>query len=134
MGETLSDTIAKILKEEPEWSSVSSVAPRGLHRMVERCLQKDMRRRFHDAGDLRFELEEILTPAALPVTPKALSRRRGALIGALAVFLIVVVLAANAWFRHAVPATVWSGTLFGGPDIAFGPRVSPDGKMIAFRR
>ena len=132
-GETVSDTIAKILKEEPEWSSVSSVAPGALRRIVERCLQKDMRRRFHDAGDLRFELEEILTPAALPVTPKALSRRRGALIGALAVFLIVVVLAANAWFRHAVPATVWSGTLLGGPDIAFGPRVSPDGKMIAFQ-
>ncbi len=43
-GETVSDTIAKILKEEPDWRVLEAAAPFSLRRIIERCLQKDPRR------------------------------------------------------------------------------------------
>src|SRR5262244_3431580 len=45
-GDTAPDKIAKILKEEPEWAALNTAAPPAVRRIVERCLQKDPRRRF----------------------------------------------------------------------------------------
>jgi serine/threonine protein kinase len=60
-GETLSDTIARILEREPEWRLLPAGTPAGIHRLLQRCLQKDPKQRLHDIADARIELDEART-------------------------------------------------------------------------
>jgi serine/threonine protein kinase len=109
-GETVSDTIAKILKEEPDWSSLEAAAPLPLRRIMARCLQKDPRRRFHDAADVRLELEDALAPApsgAAPAKP-----HRSFALAALTLAALLLGIAAGAWYLRAdSQPRNWSGTL-----------------------
>ncbi|HEX7879163.1 MAG TPA: protein kinase [Candidatus Eisenbacteria bacterium] len=59
-GETVSDTIAKILEREPDWSALPERTPPRVRELLRRCLEKDPKKRQRDAGDIRLELEEIL--------------------------------------------------------------------------
>jgi len=62
-GETLSDTMAAVLKDEPDWSRLpDNLEPVARH-VLRRCLTKDPARRFHDIADVRIELEEAVETA-----------------------------------------------------------------------
>jgi serine/threonine protein kinase/tetratricopeptide (TPR) repeat protein len=65
-GGTLSDTVAAILAREPDWSAMPSATPASIRRLVERCLEKDPKRRMHDIADARVEIEDAMArrPAA----------------------------------------------------------------------
>ncbi|HMB69459.1 MAG TPA: protein kinase [bacterium] len=58
-GETVSDTVAAILKTDPDWSRLPADASPRLRELLERCLSKDPRTRLRDLGDVRLELEWI---------------------------------------------------------------------------
>src|ERR1700684_1695482 len=47
-GETVSDTLAAVLKEEPDLA----LAPERTRRLLRRCLEKDPKRRLRDIGDV----------------------------------------------------------------------------------
>ena len=74
-GEDVSETIASILRSEPDWSGV----PASLRECIESCLQKDPRRRLRDIGDLALVLGHANTaapaarPASMPLTVKAIA-------------------------------------------------------------
>ena len=53
-GETVSDTLAAVIKEEPDLTNV----PAKVRRLLRRCLEKDPRRRLRDIGDAELLLEE----------------------------------------------------------------------------
>jgi Tol biopolymer transport system component len=57
-GASRSDIIAAILDRETEWSALPPDTPPHVRRLLQRCLQKDVRRRFRDIGDVRLELED----------------------------------------------------------------------------
>jgi serine/threonine-protein kinase len=59
-GETVSDTIARILEREPAWESLPAGTPPRVRDLLRRCLEKDLKKRQRDIGDVRIELEEIL--------------------------------------------------------------------------
>ena len=40
LGETVSDTIARILEREPDWEALPNGTPPSVHRLLRRCLQK----------------------------------------------------------------------------------------------
>jgi serine/threonine protein kinase len=69
-GDTVTDVIAAVVTREPDWSALpAGVTPR-TRQALQRCLEKDPRRRFRDIGDARFELEEgARPPVAQPSTP-----------------------------------------------------------------
>lgn len=52
-GETISDTLAAVLKEEPDWNQV----PARVQPLLRRCLEKDPKRRLRDIGDMELLLE-----------------------------------------------------------------------------
>src|SRR6202050_470302 len=56
-GKTVSDTLAAVIKEEPDWTRV----PVKVRRLLQACLQKDPKQRLQAIGDWRLLLEE---PAA----------------------------------------------------------------------
>src|SRR5688572_3379968 len=57
-GESISDTLASILKSEPQWSALPSDVPPSVVRVLRRCLQKDPQKRLQHIGDARLELDE----------------------------------------------------------------------------
>jgi serine/threonine-protein kinase len=53
-------TLAKILEHAPDWSALpSDVSPR-LRRLLERCLERDVRRRLQAIGEARIAIEDEL--------------------------------------------------------------------------
>ena len=65
-GETVTDTLAAIVKNGPAWWRLPAETPREVRLMLRRCLDKDANRRPYDARDLRLLMEEGLeeeTPA-----------------------------------------------------------------------
>jgi hypothetical protein len=72
-GEDVSDTLANVLKTEPDWHAVPLVMSPALRRLLSRCLKKDSRSRLQAVGDARIEIEELLSGGPEPVagTPVA---------------------------------------------------------------
>jgi len=70
-GESISDTLASVLKIEPDWSALPPGTPAGIRRLLRQCLKKDRQRRLQAIGDARIALEEGQTEAeAEPKIPK----------------------------------------------------------------
>ena len=60
-GETISDTIGKILEREPDWRKLPATLPSGAGRLIKRCLEKDSKRRLRDIGDARTDIDDALS-------------------------------------------------------------------------
>ena len=58
-GDTVSDSIAKILEREPDWSALPAATPASIRRLLLRCLAKDPKQRLRDIGDVRIEIDAI---------------------------------------------------------------------------
>ena len=58
-GETVSDTLAGVLKTEVDWSHLPSNTPAAVRRLLRHCLARDRKLRLQDIGDARVELSEI---------------------------------------------------------------------------
>ena len=56
-GETLTDTLASVVRGEPDWELLPTTTPASVKRLIKRCLEKDAKRRLRDIGDARFELD-----------------------------------------------------------------------------
>ena len=69
-GETASDTIAAILEREPDWSALPAQTPASIRRLLQRCLEKDPKRRLRDIGDARLEIEEALGSSVASAGPR----------------------------------------------------------------
>ena len=143
-AETISDTLAAVLKEEPDWRELPA-APLGMQRLVRRCLKKDPTSRLHDIADARLELEESVNESSALVVPMPghgswrISKRHAA--GGILLALVVVASIVGAWnigrqqagpagqSRFVVPLP--SGfALENGPGPAL--VVSPDGLRMVF--
>ena len=59
-GETISDTLASVLAREPDWNALPANTPAKVRELIQRCLEKDPKRRMRDIGDARIELEQAL--------------------------------------------------------------------------
>jgi eukaryotic-like serine/threonine-protein kinase len=140
-GDTISDTIAKILEREPDWSALPAATPTSVRRLLLRCLAKDAKQRLRDIGDVRIELDASgdVQPdtSEAAVAPPVAARRRTPWLpwAALAVLAVAIGVRdasrpvptpenplANAQFTRF---TDWEGTE-GGAEI------SPDGRFVAF--
>jgi Tol biopolymer transport system component len=59
-GEDVTDILAAVVRAEPDWQALPAATPLKVRNLLRRCLQKDRRQRFHDAGDIRIEIDEAL--------------------------------------------------------------------------
>ena len=143
-GELVTDTIASILKGEPEWDLLPQSIPSTIRFLISRCLQKDPGKRLQHIGGARILMEEALTGA----TNASAMEVSGAIQPALwrraipwSVALIAVVAAGMAMWRVTTPTPVTvmefmitpppSAALTEGapPDLA----ISPDGRHVIYR-
>ncbi len=101
-GETVSDTIAKILEREVDWTRLPANTPEPMRALMQRCLEKDAKKRLRDIGDARLAIEELrasrgaqrAVPVAAPAK-KGLNLRGGALFGG--GIILGAALAINLW-------------------------------------
>jgi serine/threonine-protein kinase len=93
-GEDVSDTLAAILRAEPDWTRIPADVPESARQLIGGCLEKDRRARVPDIGVVRYLLDDRFasTPAAPRTTPAPSRSRRlgGSLV--LAAFAAGVVL------------------------------------------
>jgi WD40 repeat protein len=123
-GETVSDTLAAVLKEDPDLTRV----PPEMRGLLEACLQKDPKQRLQAIGDWRLLLDE-----GSPPVPARASRLPWALAVGLALVLAAI---AAIHFRETTtrPATVRfqipppEGGSFDNSFLA----LSPDGRRLAY--
>ena len=99
-----SDTLAAILRDEPDWQALDHV-PVPIQRLIRRCLRKDLQVRLRDIADARIEIEELLNEtASVALVSRAdlrrhlLSRRR---LIATALAAAVAAAAVIAWWMAA---------------------------------
>jgi serine/threonine-protein kinase len=59
-GETVTDVLAAVVTRGPDWSALPANTPRRLRALVERCLEKDPRKRLRDAGEARIVIEDLI--------------------------------------------------------------------------
>ncbi len=57
-GETVSDTIALILRTDPDWNQLPPDLPIRVRELLQRCFSKDPKRRLRDIGEARIELQQ----------------------------------------------------------------------------
>ena len=88
-GDDFSETLAAILKEEPDWTRLPRATPAKLHELLRRCLCKDLKRRWHDIADVRIEIEEA--PEGDVVEAPARNLRGALVLAALASIVTGVV-------------------------------------------
>jgi Tol biopolymer transport system component len=147
-GETITDVLASVVKEDPDWTALPADTPSRIRDLFRRCLTKDARQRLQAIGDARIAIEEALSgapgpqdtatvtaAAPLPATPRW---RAGVpwFIAALAivagVFLVIHERTAGEpapvmRFSLAPPAGGQFATGFGAAAV-----LSPDGARMAY--
>ena len=58
-GETLSDTLASVLKEQPDRGALPADTPAAVRLLLDRCLEKDARKRLRDIGEARLIMAAV---------------------------------------------------------------------------
>ncbi len=97
-GDTISDTLAAVLKSDPDWSALPADTPAWVRRLLMRCLERDRKQRLRDIGDAFLE-------ESMPVARRA-GQSRWALP---AVAAALIAGAAGGWsFRAPTPVELAS--------------------------
>jgi Tol biopolymer transport system component len=138
-GDTMTDTLARVLEHEPEWTLLPSATPPGIHKLLRRCLHKDPVRRLRDIGDARVELEDAVSDPA-PTPGMRMSRTPTAPILLAAAAILSAAAVTAAWMLGGRPATLpnpLENALFRRFTNLDGTErsaaISPDGRFVAFR-
>jgi serine/threonine protein kinase len=135
--ETRSETIAAVLERDPPWDRLPSTTPHSLRQLLERCLEKDPKRRLRDIGDARFDLEQAQARPTLTLnqtTTRTRWLRSVALIAAIACAAGTAIIALSYLRRmrgNDEPITRFSIMPEEGVPLSV-PSLSPDGRRLAF--
>ncbi|HSM49872.1 MAG TPA: protein kinase, partial [Thermoanaerobaculia bacterium] len=68
-AETVSDTLAGVLKTEVDFSALPEATPSALRRLLRRCLERNPKNRLHDIADARIVLDELIAGGAAEDAP-----------------------------------------------------------------
>ena len=136
---TVSDTLAAVLNEQPDWAALPPALPPAVPTLLRRCLEKDVRRRRRDIADVRAELEDAMArretaPASSAVARPAWRFSRIAVVsGGVAAAGALLVLA-GVWMQGEPPAppAMQLQRITDAVGVEEMPAVSRDGKELAY--
>jgi hypothetical protein len=138
-GETVTDTLASVLRMDVPWDRLPAGTPPALVALLRRCLERDPRLRLRDIGEARITLERLVSGEAEPAPRDAASpphRRTAArMIAGLAAALAVGGLLG--WLARppkaeapAVPRRFQLRSPAEGPIRSLA--IAPDGRSLAY--
>ncbi len=140
-AETIAGTWKAILEDEPKpISQATSRAPRGMEKLLERCLRQNPQRRFQRFGEIEPLLERMSDAYIQNPTHQAsfLSRNRGliAKIAVSALAAAATVAAGVFWWQTTSTREPVVGSrlkqLTTGSGFDSDPALSPDGRLLAY--
>ncbi|HYB52567.1 MAG TPA: protein kinase, partial [Thermoanaerobaculia bacterium] len=139
-GKTQASLIGSILKDEPPAiSTVAPMTPPALDRVIRTCLAKDPENRFQTAHDVKLQLQWIAeggSQAGLPAPIIARRKNREKLAWAVAAAALLAAAGLGVGFLRRAPAprrmVRFEIPTLEGLTTVDTPRISPDGRFIAF--
>ena len=104
-GEDVSQTLAAVIMQEPDWSVLREHLPAPVGCLLRRCLTKDPKQRLRDIGEARIRIEEVIArpesaheiAVPSPAAPQALPLWRRALLLGLAALLALGLVGTLVW-------------------------------------
>ena len=111
-GRTTSEIMASVLVKEPDWTVMPPNLNPRIHELIHRCLQKDAKARWQAVGDIRVEIENLLSGGPESVAaPQQIEQARPLwrrVLPMLATAIVIGIIAGvTAWnFKPAPPAGV----------------------------
>ncbi|HET7696335.1 MAG TPA: protein kinase [Vicinamibacterales bacterium] len=136
-GDTVTDVLAAVVKEDPDWTALPADAPLPVQRLLRRCLVKNPRQRLRDIGDARLELDvENEGPPDATASRNRPARYAGWLPWAAAVAIALSAVVIREGWRAMQPpsplanATFTQFTNWEGNEE--GAEISPNGELVAF--
>jgi serine/threonine protein kinase/Tol biopolymer transport system component len=139
-SDTVSDTIAAVLRQDVPWDRLAASTPPRLQRLLRHCLERDPRNRLKDAGDIRIEIDDLLgsRDAEEPRSAAPSVPRQGRFLERLVWAALVAGGSGLGWWlgaSNAAPAEApWSQftqlTDEAGREDT--PAISPDGDTVAY--
>ena len=140
-GDTVSDTLASILKDELDLGALPADTPRQVVRVLQRCLKKSPKERLHSIADARLDLRDALD-APDPISRDQERASRSALFGWPGLAGALLVGAAVAFGvtqlggerASATRATPIHASIPLPPEITWlgNPRIARDGRFVVF--
>jgi eukaryotic-like serine/threonine-protein kinase len=146
-GETVTDVLASVLKQEIDWELLPDTTPAAVLRLLQRCLERRPADRIRDIGDVRWELARIAgagTDEADAVNTATSEQRRGRaalpwIAGAALGIAATGVIGLTVLRPHTTPARAVRSFLVAPENATFdfraavgGPVLSPDGSKLVF--
>ena len=142
-GQDVTDTIAAIVRGEPDWMSLPAETPPQIRRLLKRCLAKDPKHRLREAGSAIVEIDEVQTPSGEPVRSSLPARplwRRPTTVAAIGVLLAAVGGVGTSIVTRPAsePAPVVRFSIPLGPETNFSATgrhvvaISPQGTHVAY--
>ena len=137
-GEDVNDTLAAVIRGEPDWPALPGDLPPAVRALIEGCLRKNPRERIADISTASFLLSQPLTPVR---PPAAKPSRRSPLVAAALVLAGLAVGAGATWLarpRAVTPPTpVTRFTVQIPPPrqltlSRIGVAISADGRQVAY--
>jgi serine/threonine protein kinase len=141
-GSTNVETLAAVMRLEPDWTGLPESTPGPVVSMIRRCLTKDRRQRLQAIGEARIMLERPLeTPsgAESPAQPEGRLTSKSKLPWVLAAVLAVAAIGLGyVAYKHSTEEVrVVRSSLLTPEKAQFNtasalPAISPDGRRVAF--
>ena len=144
-GDSWPEILAHILERDPEWDALPPEVPRALRRLLERCLEKDPKRRLRDAGDVALALEDLVsehpsaTAEGTAAGPRPITKTAPWLVaGAAAIIAIAAWIGRPSLRSESSPALRFSESSPAALDMAqighsgSAVAISPDGELLVW--
>ena len=141
--ESITETLATVTRDEPDWAALPAGAPEHIRRLLRRCLQRDVKQRLQAIGEARIVLDatddRASSSASSDRSPSPPPARTPLLWWAASV-LVALVAAGSGWWlaranipspvvsRLSVPLPVPLSTHYETANVA----LSPDGRTLAY--
>jgi|RhiMethySRZTD1v2_1073278.scaffolds.fasta_scaffold04287_5 eukaryotic-like serine/threonine-protein kinase len=108
-GEVISETIAAVLRGEPEWNALPASTPWTIRELLRRCLVKEPRERLQAIGDARIEIKKAMAGAdeagTAPPPPAPTAARPNLGLMAAVAAIAAILAGGAAWLLKPAPAT-----------------------------
>jgi serine/threonine protein kinase len=135
--ETVSETMAAVIVEEPDWTALPANIPARVRDVLRRCLVKEPRNRVQAIGDARITIEEVQGGAEVDfAVVQAPARRRSKVwAGVAAVFFLTTISFAAfsiLYINRATPPEIRLEVSTPSTTDPFSFAISPDGRRLVF--
>jgi serine/threonine protein kinase len=134
-GDDPAQTLASVLRSDPDWSRLPVGTPESVRRVLRRCLEKERGRRLADVRDARLDIEDAQAGDSPRVIRTTRPRSGERLLWIAALSAVAIVAGSLAWKRDAPSPTLRERRV----EISTPPTsdpvslaLSPDGEKVAF--